>query len=996
MAKKKRTAYEDLQEQLGLEKYDKKRLARENIEMSIANARRNPPRPSRPVAPIRRQPNMSASDQILMGNSNPFSIENMQVQQQARRQQEQKELEEKAKKQSQSTPAQSASDKSDNVNLKLIKTVNEMQHKKVDELGKKVGEETERLGILNDFSGNDLGKVTNIMFTKNNNNSRKLLNDKLFADKFNNQFSDKIRISDKQQTSAEKLTGRKIEKLDKKKGETDFQAIIRAQQENTKKRLELEKTDLYKQYAKEHNTELLTQYLYDTERVKSEKTTTEDKINPIRGFMSGLKSSLSPRDYVDENGRRLSLPNYNQLKTDKVIQDSGKLGKAYQGAMTSAGQMAPAMLASAVPRVGKALGLATTWVTTYNSAKNQKMLEGYSEEEAEKYAKVNASLETGLGGTLGGLTKIMGGKQSAFASNIQKLLDKFVTNKGVSRFASQAFAEVTEEELQNVLDPINEHLTLGKYKNLDEALGKVTLDDATTTALSTLMLVGITEGRTSKNVAKLQKDIEAINKEYGTDFKFKDGSNEKVVDKNIGKETKAKDLVKKAKTGVITTNDMEVDKNRKLSDNEQMVVDNVVENRRKALEEENGKVSAREIKKIKKEVTQSMREGTLDVNDIERVMSNEEWTRHSEANKQSENLKAQIQELESKSPTDYNTMGEINSANEKLSNLKAELNNIDTKKTKDELTNSVVSKLTDDDILLKQNLINSETKQSNIEKSTNKSYNIPNNVESGDIYGKSNNGGGKGTDTFVSERGNTANINKINGKIFSHEETTEKYSLKIKIITVKKHFKNYKGYYNIYINNHPFKDEPKETFELKSSETKIIKGQTIDIDNNKLNDINDKKEDEELAQNSKKINNENWQLYNQIEDNSNKNNEENINKTGFDKENNIQLNNINNIIISFGESNNNGKITDNNQNENNIENVNNMNNEAFQDLNKNKEIIVSECCQCCSSNIENNNLNKSIDKTKNLDNNNIPLDTNSSKASNETYIIIKTQNSTDN
>ena len=37
----------------------------------------------------------------------------------------------------------------------------------------------------------------------------------------------------------------------------------------------------------------------------------------------------------------------------------------------------------------------------------------------------------------------------------------------------------------------------------------------------------------------------------------------------------------------------------------------------------------------------------------------------------------------------------------------------------------------------------------------------------------------------------------------------------------------------------------------------------------------------------------------------------------------------------------NGKITDNNKNENNIENVNNMNNEAFQDLNKNKEIMVS-------------------------------------------------------
>lgn len=50
--------------------------------------------------------------------------------------------------------------------------------------------------------------------------------------------------------------------------------------------------------------------------------------------------------------------------------------------------------------------------------------------------------------------------------------------------------------------------------------------------------------------------------------------------------------------------------------------------------------------------------------------------------------------------------------------------------------------------------------QNNVEKSTNKSYNIPNNVESGDIYGESNNGRAKGTDTFVSERGNTENINK--------------------------------------------------------------------------------------------------------------------------------------------------------------------------------------------------------------------------------------------
>ena len=101
------------------------------------------------------------------------------------------------------------------------------------------------------------------------------------------------------------------------------------------------------------------------------------------------------------------------------------------------------------------------------------------------------------------------------------------------------------------------------------------------------------------------------------------------------------------------------------------------------------------------------------------------------------------------------------------------------------------------------------------------------------------------------------------------------------------------------------------------------------------------------------------------------------------------------LIISLEVLNNNEKITDDSKKENKIENSKDINNSrAYNDQNNNKEIIDSKGCEDLSDIFENNNLSDIIFNTNKVLNNNIPVDTHSSKESNEknneSFIIIQT------
>ena len=83
-----------------------------------------------------------------------------------------------------------------------------------------------------------------------------------------------------------------------------------------------------------------------------------------------------------------------------------------------------------------------------------------------------------------------------------------------------------------VLEPINEYVTLGKYENLCDALSTLDGEEAGITALSTLITIGLTEGKSSYDLSKLQKNIDKVNKQYGTDFKLK--TNAEIINNQTG------------------------------------------------------------------------------------------------------------------------------------------------------------------------------------------------------------------------------------------------------------------------------------------------------------------------------------------------------------------------------------------------------------------------------------------------------------------------------
>ena len=294
--------------------------------------------------------------------------------------------------------------------------------------------------------------------------------------------------------------------------------------ENTKKANDYQtKSNTYKELTQLKNDNQLTKYLKDSAEVSLDDTSFLDKINIFSQYLSGLENATATPSYSDENGNRIALPSKNQLKAQKVSQESGFGYKALQSAMQSIGQMTPAMVArlTGVPGLAEAV----SFTTSLNSATNQKLLEGYSQEDSLKYGVLNATLEVGLGRLIGGTSKIF-------------------KNEGVGYFVSHLTAEEIEELMQTALDPINEHITLGEHDNIQDALSNVSGDDLALTALSTLISMGITEGPTALQISNLQKNVDKVNKEYGTDFKIKTTENsvaEVINDNDINKQSNVED-----------------------------------------------------------------------------------------------------------------------------------------------------------------------------------------------------------------------------------------------------------------------------------------------------------------------------------------------------------------------------------------------------------------------------------------------------------------------
>lgn len=310
-----------------------------------------------------------------------------------------------------------------------------------------------------------------------------------------------------------------------------------------------------KEYDELQNQNKYTRYMKDLSEIDLENTTFSDKINIVNQFLAGLEGATSIGDYKDENGNLIKLPSKNQLKAQKTSQDSEFIFKAIQSAANSLGAMTPAMIAGLTGIPG--LSEAVTYATTLNSAYNEKVLEGYSKEQARNYGLINAGLETFLGKVLGGTSKILTGKESVLSNSLGKLTDKLFNNKGLSYFISHLTSEEIEENLQTILDPINEYITLGKYDTIGEALSNISGEDIALTALSTLITIGVTEGPTAITKSRIDK----INKQYNTDIELKANENSlaevvlnnKKEEKNTNESTRVEEANKEKNVNISNT-----------------------------------------------------------------------------------------------------------------------------------------------------------------------------------------------------------------------------------------------------------------------------------------------------------------------------------------------------------------------------------------------------------------------------------------------------------
>ncbi len=253
---------------------------------------------------------------------------------------------------------------------------------------------------------------------------------------------------------------------------------------------QIKNSEDYKQYEDySYNALPLLKEVQNQRDVFSQESTAGDKIfAPILGGLSESLDKTFNQDgtkYRLANGNEVSLNTKSGLKAQKFLSEADNLwGKLYGSATYSLGNMLPSMVGSAInPIIGKTI-LGTG---TYNQAFNSSLQEGYTEDQANKYAMANTSLELGLGKLLGGMSQIVG--KSGLSNVISKSLSKVMSNKATRDVLADMGSEFTEEYLQEVLDPFVRNLTLGeknKVKLFSEENLIAGLSGALTSGISNL------------------------------------------------------------------------------------------------------------------------------------------------------------------------------------------------------------------------------------------------------------------------------------------------------------------------------------------------------------------------------------------------------------------------------------------------------------------------------------------------------------------------------
>lgn len=215
----------------------------------------------------------------------------------------------------------------------------------------------------------------------------------------------------------------------------------------------------------------IANYENNLAKVQSEKSTLLDKTlgTPVRAI-ADLVSPLTIGEDItlkDEKGNKTFLPSYNELKQQKVRQDTTGIGGALQDIGYNATKVLGAGALDAVTGGigGKALYWTDMASDNFKDIKNK----GYSNKQAVFNTIISTGSEFLTEELMGGLTKkLTGGQASEVQNVVSNAVNKLIQNPKVSNVLGSMTSEGLEEFVQEWIGALNDRITLGEDSNINE------------------------------------------------------------------------------------------------------------------------------------------------------------------------------------------------------------------------------------------------------------------------------------------------------------------------------------------------------------------------------------------------------------------------------------------------------------------------------------------------------------------------------------------------
>lgn len=280
--------------------------------------------------------------------------------------------------------------------------------------------------------------------------------------------------------------------------------------------------DIVKQREKVENTyykEGEAYYNYLNKKLDEDDIGLYDKT--IGRVIAPIISPFTSRKYImkNENGDTYSMPTYEDLKQQKVLDSYGDgfwgtVGKIGSSALYEGGKLAmSAALNSLIPGTGTAQYFGNIYFNQWNNA----VAEGYSKEEALMYATMSTATEAVTSKLLGGTTNaIFGTGTSELSQSIGQGLSNIIKNNPkLVNVISNGIAEGGEEFIQEYADVLTRNLTLGEDNKL---LTKENFENAMYSSLVGMLTGGVggafssntSINRQNQNVSELQQNNSPI------------------------------------------------------------------------------------------------------------------------------------------------------------------------------------------------------------------------------------------------------------------------------------------------------------------------------------------------------------------------------------------------------------------------------------------------------------------------------------------------------